>query len=133
MTTKFVPQKGPPKTWAICTFTAGYQAKPHRNWREEAIHLFNLPKKKKKKKRKRKRKNKGKKLGQQMRRTTWVLTASFKSLVTTPSGEELGIGGFVTVQREGDGRKDIGYQPINRHCLSLSSALGGSLVRASLQ
>ena len=28
MTTKFVPQKGPLKTWATCTFTAGYQAKP---------------------------------------------------------------------------------------------------------
>lgn len=29
MTTKFVPQKGPQKTWATYTFTAGYQAKPH--------------------------------------------------------------------------------------------------------
>lgn len=62
MTTKFVPQKGPPKTWDICTFTAGYQAKPYKSWLEEVIHLFNLPKRKKKKKRK--KKNKGKKSGQ---------------------------------------------------------------------
>lgn len=59
MTTKSVPQKDPPKTWATYTFTVGYPAKPQTykqsNRHKEAIRLFNLPKKREREKKKKKK------------------------------------------------------------------------------
>lgn len=76
-----------------------------------------------------------------MRRTTWVFTAPFKSVVTrrlleknwegnSVGGDVLSWGNFVTVQREDDGSEGIVHQPIRQAPSSPLFYSGGSPVRA---